>query len=202
MRNYNQHERVYSMTSKKPKRKSISAKVRFDVFKRDGFECQYCGATPPAVILHVDHITPVAEGGDNSEENLVTACERCNLGKGATPLTKIPESLAKKSERIKEQEAQISGYREVVEARNERRDRDVWSVIDVFDATFSVDSEIVGFRRDWFRSIARFIDLIGVTDVIEAMEIATDTKYSGESKCFKYFCGICWNRIKARGDHA
>lgn len=25
-------------------RKSISKKLRFDVFKRDGFKCQYCGA--------------------------------------------------------------------------------------------------------------------------------------------------------------
>lgn len=35
------------------KRKSISKKVRFEVFKRDGFSCQYCGATPPGALLHV-----------------------------------------------------------------------------------------------------------------------------------------------------
>lgn len=36
-------------------RKSLSKKTRFEVFKRDSFECQYCGAHPPSTILHVDH---------------------------------------------------------------------------------------------------------------------------------------------------
>ena len=45
------------------KRKSITKSVRFEVFKRDGFKCQYCGASAPDVILEVDHIVPVAEGG-------------------------------------------------------------------------------------------------------------------------------------------
>lgn len=44
-------------------RKAISKKTRFEVFKRDRFTCQYCGATPPGVLLHIDHIHPVAEGG-------------------------------------------------------------------------------------------------------------------------------------------
>jgi 5-methylcytosine-specific restriction endonuclease McrA len=47
------------------KRKSISKKARFEVFKRDAFSCQYCGAHPPDSILHVDHIVPVALGGGN-----------------------------------------------------------------------------------------------------------------------------------------
>ena len=59
------------------KRKAISKKARFEVFKRDGFQCQYCGAVPPKVILHVDHIVPVAGGGDNSEENLITCARLC-----------------------------------------------------------------------------------------------------------------------------
>ena len=32
-------------------REAVSKKRRFDVFKRDGFTCQYCGATPPGVLL-------------------------------------------------------------------------------------------------------------------------------------------------------
>lgn len=78
------------------KRKSVSKKTRFDVFKRDSFKCQYCGSHPPSVILHVDHIKPVADGGENEIDNLVTACESCNLGKGARLLSAIPETLAKK----------------------------------------------------------------------------------------------------------
>jgi hypothetical protein len=68
------------------KRKAISKRVRFEVFKRDSFTCQYCGEKAPDVILHVDHIRPVADGGENDILNLVTACESCNSGKGARKL--------------------------------------------------------------------------------------------------------------------
>ena len=49
----------------KPKRVGISKKVRFEVFKRDGFRCVYCGEAAPKVVLHVDHINPVSKGGDS-----------------------------------------------------------------------------------------------------------------------------------------
>ncbi|MBP8291733.1 MAG: HNH endonuclease [Caldilineaceae bacterium] len=67
-------------------RKSMSKGLRFDVFRRDGFTCQYCGRTPPDTVLHVDHIRPVSDGGDNDISNLVTSCELCNLGKSAKKL--------------------------------------------------------------------------------------------------------------------
>ena len=67
-------------------RKAISKKLRFEVFKRDNFTCQYCGAQAPDVVLHLDHINPVAGGGGNDILNLVTSCEPCNLGKGAREL--------------------------------------------------------------------------------------------------------------------
>lgn len=70
-----------------PKRKSLGKKIRFEVFKRDSFTCQYCGAKAPDVILHADHIVPVIEGGADDITNLVTSCDSCNLGKGATRLT-------------------------------------------------------------------------------------------------------------------
>jgi hypothetical protein len=63
-------------------RKSIGKKLRFEVFKRDRFTCQYCGQAAPDVVLHVDHIDPVDNGGDNEIVNLVTSCQACNLGKG------------------------------------------------------------------------------------------------------------------------
>ena len=48
------------------KRKNLPKKIRFEVFKRDSFTCQYCGRMAPDVILEVDHILPVAEGGTNN----------------------------------------------------------------------------------------------------------------------------------------
>lgn len=83
-------------------RKAISKKARFEIFKRDGFSCLYCGATPPAAILQVDHVHAVANGGSNDAGNLVTSCQNCNLGKGATPLGLVPRSLSAMAAETKE----------------------------------------------------------------------------------------------------
>ena len=60
------------------KRKAISKKLRFEVFKRDNFTCQYCGRTAPDVVLEVDHIKAVKNGGTNDIMNLVTSCFEIN----------------------------------------------------------------------------------------------------------------------------
>lgn len=59
---------------------------RRNIFVRDTFTCQYCGARPGARELNLDHVVPRSRGGRSSWENLVTSCRQCNLGKGdATP---------------------------------------------------------------------------------------------------------------------
>lgn len=63
-------------------RTPIPKRLRFEVLRRDSFTCRYCGRQPPEVVLHLDHIVPVANGGTNDLENLVTACLPCNIGKG------------------------------------------------------------------------------------------------------------------------
>jgi 5-methylcytosine-specific restriction endonuclease McrA len=65
-------------------RDPLPAQLRFRILQRDGFRCRYCGRSgdAPGVVLHVDHVVSVAAGGTTSEDNLRTACEECNLGKG------------------------------------------------------------------------------------------------------------------------
>lgn len=53
--------------------------TRQNIFKRDGFECQYCGTRRE---LTIDHVVPRAKGGRDTWVNLVTACKRCNAKKG------------------------------------------------------------------------------------------------------------------------
>ncbi len=53
--------------------------TRFNLFLRDRFGCQYCGA---ARDLTFDHVCPRAQGGRTTWENVVTACAPCNLKKG------------------------------------------------------------------------------------------------------------------------
>jgi len=65
---------------------AIGKKIRFEVFKRDSFTCQYCGRSAPDVTLQVDHIKPRKEGGSDDILNLVTSCWECNIGKGGRKL--------------------------------------------------------------------------------------------------------------------
>ena len=94
------------------KRKPISTKLRFEIFKRDKFKCQYCGRSPDSsdINLQVDHINPVYEGGKNELLNLITSCFDCNNGKGKRVLSddsmikfqkKELDELAQKREQMK-----------------------------------------------------------------------------------------------------
>lgn len=89
-------------------RKNIGKKIRFEVFKRDKFTCQYCGNKAPDVVLNVDHIHPVVDGGDNSIINLITSCFGCNSGKGGrkipdqSTLTLQREELERQQERLEQ----------------------------------------------------------------------------------------------------
>ena len=54
--------------------------TRFNVFLRDRFQCQYCGAPDD---LTFDHLVPRSRGGHTTWGNVVTACAPCNLRKGS-----------------------------------------------------------------------------------------------------------------------
>ncbi len=60
-----------------------AAFTRFNLFLRDEFACQYCGARHD---LTFDHVIPRALGGVTSWENVVAACAPCNLRKGSKSL--------------------------------------------------------------------------------------------------------------------
>lgn len=67
--------------------RSIPAGLKFKVLRRDEYTCRYCGASAPDVLLHVDHIEPWVLVRRHEEENLVTSCAACNLGKSSTVLS-------------------------------------------------------------------------------------------------------------------
>ena len=65
---------------KVPISKIMEAKPsRAMIYKRDGHKCQYCGSTRR---LTIDHVLPRSKGGDDSWNNLVVACSKCNTVKG------------------------------------------------------------------------------------------------------------------------
>ena len=67
--------------------------TRFNLFLRDGFECQYCGAKSD---LTFDHVVPRSRGGITSWENVVAACSPCNLRKANRSLRHSGLALRRK----------------------------------------------------------------------------------------------------------
>lgn len=67
-------------------RMTIKGKLRFEIFKRDNFTCQYCGRKAPEVKLTIDHREAQSAGGSDEIANLKTCCEDCNSGKGSLAL--------------------------------------------------------------------------------------------------------------------
>lgn len=66
--------------------------TRFNLFLRDEFSCQYCGAKGN---LTFDHVVPRARGGTTHWENVVAACQTCNLRKGSKSLRDCSMTLRK-----------------------------------------------------------------------------------------------------------
>jgi hypothetical protein len=173
-------------------RKPISKKVRFEIFKRDSFTCQYCGSHPPSVILEPDHIHPISAGGDNSMDNLITACFDCNRGKAARPLTDIPQSLISKYEEVAEREAQIKAYQKLMKSKRKRIDLEVHqvcSIYELYNAGYTLSEPAL-------TTVRKFLEKLDVHQVCDAMETANSKTYVRKGSEFKYFCGICWNIIK------
>lgn len=69
--------RVYDRIPKRHVRYS-----RENVFARDKYTCQYCGARPPRSQLNLDHVIPRSLGGRTTWENVVCSCVDCNRHKG------------------------------------------------------------------------------------------------------------------------
>lgn len=66
------------------KRAGIGKRQRFRILQRCGFRCHYCGRPAGEVVLEIDHIIAVANGGTSDDANLVAACYDCNRGKSAS----------------------------------------------------------------------------------------------------------------------
>lgn len=62
--------------------RQIDQHVSWKVFRRDGYKCCYCGRDD--VPLTVDHLVLWEDGGPSTEQNMVSACKKCNKARGRT----------------------------------------------------------------------------------------------------------------------
>jgi hypothetical protein len=63
----------------------IPARLRRLVLRRSGGRCEYCRLSQVGqeATFHVDHVKPVASGGETFFHNLALACVSCSLRKGS-----------------------------------------------------------------------------------------------------------------------
>lgn len=175
-------------------RKPISKRVRFNVFKRDLFTCQYCGNKPPTVILEIDHVHPVSQGGTNDSDNLITACFDCNRGKSDVLLSAIPESLAARAELMREKLDQVKAYQRLLKSIKATEDR----MVDEVEAVFKLYFDGFRFAEPFRNSVKVFIQKLPVDVVTNAMHRAC-SRIEMRDAAVKYFCGICWRIIRESG---
>ena len=82
--------------------------TRFNLFLRDGFSCQYCGVRGE---MTFDHVVPRSRGGRTTWDNVVAACQRCNLRKGNLTLGQARMQLNRKPVRPSAMRLQNTGRR-------------------------------------------------------------------------------------------
>jgi len=191
------------------KRKSISKKTRFEVFKRDSFTCQYCGRSAPDVLLQIDHIEPYSKTEDNDILNLVTSCSDCNLGKGAkslqddTVIKKKKQQLNELQERREQLEMMMAWHRSLLDLEEQAVTElsDFWSELTEYN-----------LNEYGLKNIKRWVKRFGLQEVIEVMKISTSQylkyEYTEENptspthesveKSFNYIPKICASRRKTK----
>ena len=74
-------------------RGNIPKAVRQEIYKRDGFTCQFCGAQQPPKELTIDHLVPVSRGGHDEITNFLTACKPCDQRKADLSLEDFSAGL-------------------------------------------------------------------------------------------------------------
>jgi len=154
------------------KRKAISTRTRFEVFKRDSFKCQYCGSSAPDVLLEVDHINPVANGGTNDILNLITACEKCNGGK-SDKLLSANDAMDKKRSQL-----------ELMQQRREQLDMMFQWQESLADITGDVVKRLADKWTEYTKyclaphgltMLKKWVKKFPLEDILEAMDIAVDS---------------------------
>ena len=172
----------------KPKRKQISKKLRFEVFKRDSFTCQYCGRKAPDVVLEVDHIKPVAEGGKNTLLNLITSCQECNRGKGKRMLTDHQE-LDKERNQLELLQQRKEQLKMMMKWKDELLQMEEEQVDYIAKIVLGKDESLTDVGR---RNIKKHIERFGFEMVVESA-IISQRQYVDTEVRLKKLGGIAWN---------
>lgn len=174
----------------------VPRRLRFEILRRDGHTCRYCGASAPDVPLTVDHVIPRALGGSNDPSNLVTACKSCNSGK---------TSIAPDSPIVADVDAKAMQWSNAMQRATEIRRQELGDIDAIVDQVITywdgwTNSNGVGVVKDdnWRSSLERFIDAgLDETDLSRMVRVAMESQARLPDK-WRYFCGCAWREIERR----
>ena len=141
--------------------------------------------------LVVDHVVSIAEGGDNSYDNLVTACQGCNGGKGARSLQNLPHSdeiLA----RIKHRRDAIVGLSDELQAATEASAILRQEIVNVKCSAYGVTR--VHLAPQELTIAKRLVSEFGADKIVEWYECAVANGVPAD-RAVKYICG-CARRTR------
>ena len=123
----------------KTKRKPIPAKLRHQVFVRDGYRCVECGATNKETTLEIDHIIPVSKGGTNDIDNLQTLCKTCNRKKR----DHIWDPIKSREIQIKQYKNRIKNLKEKLKyARDDEEIEIKYKIVKLEEAIIKLEQDI------------------------------------------------------------
>lgn len=184
------------------KRKPLSKKIRYEVLKRDKFTCQYCGRKAPDVILHIDHIKPIAKGGKNDIMNLITSCKDCNLGKGARELS--DDSIVRKQQiqiqELAEKNEQLEMMLKWREELQKFSEKEIDAINEHISSFSNWELNDVGKKQ-----IKKLLKEFSIQLILDAVDIAFDKYYDGTERgwklAFSKIGGICNNKNRKDGNH-
>jgi hypothetical protein len=174
---------------------AVSKRLRYEILRRDQHTCRYCGASAPAVPLRVDHVTPVALGGTDTPDNLVTSCEPCNSGKSSATVDSAlladvsddalrwAAAMTQAAANLQELEKPKDEYRDTFLAEWNR-----WTV--------GKEEKPVELPVDWKLSVERFrVAGIPAWMWADIVDIGMANQKVKPENTFKYCCGVAWNKV-------
>jgi hypothetical protein len=175
---------------------AVSKRLRYEILRRDNHACRYCGATAPDVPLRVDHVTPVALGGTDTPDNLVTSCEPCNSGKSsASPdahhvaavsddALRWADAMKQAADNLLELEKPKGEYREAFLAEWNR-----WHV-------GKDEAKKIELPVDWKPTIERFrVAGIPAWMWADIVDVGMANEKVKPESTFRYCCGVAWNKV-------
>jgi len=163
------------------KRKTVSNELRFEVFKRDKFTCQYCGRKAPDVVLNVCHINPIPKGGGDELLNLITSCADCNNGKSDKELddSSVIEKQRLQLELLQEQREQMILMIEWKKSLSNLTDDTINLIVNYVENKISPYT----LNESGRKSVEKWIKDFSINEILDAIEESARTylKYDEEN---------------------